>query len=197
MTGTDVLIETEIYQKYDLIIDNNCCGRCFTHNKRIVALDVNLPNHWSIFYCAGNDYQLKICKILISKPSKKWYNINQKMFDQKTKDEVKSCIDKLPKDTELWRQIKQLCQKAYEYADDKEKFKRWTKEQYIDSLQSQLDQQKAMWNELKKWAKNELNKINNIDFEKKSLYDNSIEVGMSITLNKMQELEQGEKDDNG
>ena len=148
MTGTDVLIETEIYQKYDLIIDNNCCGRCFTHNKRIVALDVNLPNHWSIFYCAGNDYQLKICKILISKPSKKWYNINQKMFDQKTKDEVKSCIDKLPKDTELWRQIKQLCQKAYEYADDKEKFKRWTKEQYIDSLQSQLDQQKARIEEL-------------------------------------------------
>lgn len=67
----------------------------------------------------------------------------------------------------------------------------------IDNLQSQLNQQKAMWNELKKWAKNELNKINNIDFEKKSLYDNSIEVGMSITLNKMQELEQGEKDDNG
>lgn len=66
----------------------------------------------------------------------------------------------------------------------------------INNLQSQLDHQKAMWNELKEWGKNELNKINNIDFEKKSLYDNSIEVGMSITLNKMQELEQGEKDDN-
>lgn len=63
----------------------------------------------------------------------------------------------------------------------------------INNLQSQLDHQKAMWNELKEWVKNELNKINNIDFEKKSLYDNSIEVGMSITLNKMQELEQGER----
>lgn len=79
---------------------------------------------------------------------------------------------------------------VYEFINDNKSNKQ-------TDLKSQLNQQKAMWNELKKWAKNELNKINNIDFEKKSLYDNSIEVGMSITLNKMQELEQGEKDDNG
>lgn len=66
----------------------------------------------------------------------------------------------------------------------------------IKNLQHQLDQQKVMWNELKECVENKLNEINNIDFEKKSLYDHSIEVGMSIILNKMQELEKGEKDGN-
>lgn len=130
-TGNDTLRQTDLYEKYDLLIDGKCCGGCCLHNRNIVALDFNLPNRWSVFYNKGNDYFFKMCKILISKPNMEWYNINPKMFDAKTRNEVKTSIDKLPEDTELWQNIKELCQKAYKYADDKNKFKEFADKQKL------------------------------------------------------------------
>lgn len=76
-------------------------------------------------------------------------------------------------------------------------------EQYqkILDLQSQLDQQKAMWNELKEWAKDLLKgcdlildrqQINN-DLYNRSISQKRIIINM---LSKMQELEQGGKNEN-
>ena len=53
----------------------------------------------------------------------------------------------------------------------------------INNLQSQLDQQKAMWKKLEKWITDKHNHSDNNDF----LY--------TEILLKMQELEKGEKDD--
>lgn len=67
----------------------------------------------------------------------------------------------------------------------------------INNLQSQLDQQKAMWNELKEWLKEQIN------FDKEEIEENKEIPNLpnrhyltieNIILDKMQELEQGEKD---
>ena len=72
---------------------------------------------------------------------------------------------------------------------------------WLNDLQSQLDQQKAMWNELKEWAKDLLKgcdlildrqQINN-DLYNRSISQKRIIINM---LSKMQELEQGGKNEN-
>ena len=68
----------------------------------------------------------------------------------------------------------------------------------INNLQSQLDQQKAMWNELKEWLKEQIN------FDKEEIEENKEIPNLpnrhyltieNIILDKMQELEKGEKDE--
>lgn len=54
----------------------------------------------------------------------------------------------------------------------------------IDNLQTQLDQQKQMWNELKEFVG-----------KYADTYDESISSICFLILDKMQELEQGEKDE--
>lgn len=70
-----------------------------------------------------------------------------------------------------------------------------------NKLQSQLDQQKAMWNELKEWAKDLLKgcdlildrqQINN-DLYNRTISQKRIIINM---LSKMQELEKGENNEN-
>lgn len=61
----------------------------------------------------------------------------------------------------------------------------------IDDLQSQLDQQKAMWNELKESIQKE-RKYNATIYERDDIAIEHIEA--SKVLLKMKELEQGEKD---
>ena len=73
-------------------------------------------------------------------------------------------------------------------------------EQYqkILDLQHQLDQQKAMWNELKEWLKEQIN------FDKEEIEENKEIPNLpnrhyltieNIIIDKMQELEKGEKDE--
>lgn len=69
----------------------------------------------------------------------------------------------------------------------------------INNLQSQLDQQKAMWNELKEWGMSFLKDCDIIfDKSKKDsyLYNSALHHKkiLIIMLAKMQELEKGEKD---
>lgn len=68
----------------------------------------------------------------------------------------------------------------------------------IKNLQHQLDQQKAMWNELKEWLKEQIN------FDKEEIEENKEIPNLpnrhyltieNIILDKMQELEKGEKDE--
>lgn len=62
-------------------------------------------------------------------------------------------------------------------------------EQYqrILDLQSQLDQQKAMWNELKEWIDNNINSMSDsANYRQKEQ--------LKFVKQKMQELEQGEKE---
>ena len=75
------------------------------------------------------------------------------------------------------------------------------KDNKSNNLQQQLDQQKAMWNELKEWAKDLLKgcdlildrqQINN-DLYNRSISQKRIIINM---LSKMQELEQGGKNEN-
>ena len=69
---------------------------------------------------------------------------------------------------------------------------------WLNDLQSQLDQQKAMWNELKEWLKEQIN------FDKEEIEENKEIPNLpnrhyltieNIILDKMQELEKGEKDE--
>lgn len=57
----------------------------------------------------------------------------------------------------------------------------------INNLQSQLDQQKAMWNELKEW----IEKDHDWNLERGN---NDCALGQRWVLDKMQELEKGEKE---
>lgn len=59
-----------------------------------------------------------------------------------------------------------------------------------NELQSQLNHQKAMWNQLKELLEKDIKKCLNSDNE---LVQHSIEVEQWV-LDKMQELEKGEKD---
>ena len=65
----------------------------------------------------------------------------------------------------------------------------------IKNLQQQLDQQKAMWNELKEWLKNksiEVKRVNAINEEMAKIKD-YIDMTYRECYAKMQELEKGEK----
>lgn len=66
----------------------------------------------------------------------------------------------------------------------------------IDNLRQQLNQQKAMWNELKEWVKLQIDGLNEqlIDDDFDSDYRDISINNFDIMLQKMQELEQGEKD---
>lgn len=67
----------------------------------------------------------------------------------------------------------------------------------IKDLQSQLDQQKEMWNELKEWVENQIKDLRHIDIktETQCLRVNDGVNCFKQVLNQMQELKQGEKDD--
>ena len=72
----------------------------------------------------------------------------------------------------------------------------------IDNLQSQLDQQKAMWNELKEHISNQIIHYDELSDKFKEennngcvLLANSKRSMIEEILYKMQELEQGEKDE--
>ena len=73
-------------------------------------------------------------------------------------------------------------------------------EQYqkILDLQHQLDQQKAMWNELKEWLKNQITDLRHIEIKTKtqSLRVNDAVNCFREVLYKMQELEQGGENEN-
>ena len=79
---------------------------------------------------------------------------------------------------------------VYEFINDNKSNKQ-------TDLQTQLDQQKAMWNELKEWLKEQIN------FDKEEIEENKEIPNLpnrhyltieNIILDKMQELEKGEKD---
>ena len=61
----------------------------------------------------------------------------------------------------------------------------------INNLQSQLDQQKEMWNELKEWLKNQITDLRHIEIKTKtqSLRVNDAVNCFREVLDKMQELE--------
>lgn len=72
------------------------------------------------------------------------------------------------------------------------------KKDKIKKLKKQLDQQKVMWNELKEWLKEQIN------FDKEEIEENKEIPNLpnrhyltieNIILDKMQELEKGEKDE--
>ena len=66
----------------------------------------------------------------------------------------------------------------------------------LEDLQHKLDQQKAMWNELKEWVKNksiEIKRVNAINEEMAKIKD-YIDMTYRECYIKIQELEQGEKD---
>ena len=70
---------------------------------------------------------------------------------------------------------------VYEFINDNKSNKQ-------TDLQTQLDQQKAMWNELKEWIDNNINSMSDsANYRQKEQ--------LKFVKQKMQELEQGEKDE--
>lgn len=133
MEGT--VYQRTVVKDYDLLIDGNTYGGCQTCNDRIVYFDFKMPNGWSFFYIRDDGF-LKAEKIRISKPNELWRNdLLPKMFEAKTKENVKSTISKIPTSNDIWYQIKTICEKAFEYAGDIFEFKNWL---YDGRLKEQL-----------------------------------------------------------
>lgn len=60
---------------------------------------------------------------------------------------------------------------------------------YVTNLQSQLDQQKSMWNELKEWLNKEADHVRYTPYDCKSLSSDFELWHLNKILEKMQELE--------
>lgn len=121
--------------EYNLLIEDNRCGGCQTCNGRLIYFDFIMPNGWSFFYIREEGW-VKAEKIRISKSNEIWRSdFNPKMIETKTKENVRSTINKIPDTNEIWFQIKTICEKAFEYAGDIFEFKNWL---YDGRLKEQL-----------------------------------------------------------